>query len=95
MIPAIWLGNFAIVYLFKLLLLKNNFNYFLTGLISIIVKVAIIYLGFTLLNLFGVFPEKIAKNLQTAMGLTQAITATIGMFISYAVFFANKKSMSK
>lgn len=39
MIPAIWLGNFAIVYLYKLLLLKKNMNYFLTGVIAIAVKV--------------------------------------------------------
>ena len=30
MIPAIWLGNFALVYLYKLLLLDKNMNYFLT-----------------------------------------------------------------
>lgn len=39
MIPAIWIGNFMLVYLYKLLLLKKNMNYFLTGIISIAVKV--------------------------------------------------------
>lgn len=39
MIPAIWLGNFMLVYLYKLLLLKKNMNYFLSGVISIAVKV--------------------------------------------------------
>lgn len=92
MIPAIWLGNFAIVYLYKLLLLNKNLNYFVTGIISIIVKDAIIFGGFSLLNLFGIFPEKLVQNLQNAMGATQAITATIGMIISYTVYIANKKT---
>lgn len=39
MIPAIWIGNFALVYLYKELLLKREKNYFLSGIISIIVKV--------------------------------------------------------
>ena len=85
MIPAIWLGNFAIVYLYKWLLLKKEYNYFATGFIAIVVKVAIIFLGFNILNAFGIFPEKLVQNLQTAMGATQAITATIGMLISYSV----------
>ena len=92
MIPAIWLGNFAIVYLYKKLLLEKKWNYFLTGIIAIITKVAIIFGGFSLLNVFGIFPEKIAQNLQVAMGSTQAITATIGMIIAYSVYFVNKKN---
>ncbi|MDE5830643.1 MAG: hypothetical protein K2H53_03010 [Clostridia bacterium] len=39
MIPAIWIGNFAIIYLYKLLLLKKDMNYFLTGILAIAVKV--------------------------------------------------------
>ena len=31
MIPAIWLGNFAIIYSYKLLMLGKNKHYFLTG----------------------------------------------------------------
>ena len=90
MIPAIWLGNFALVYLYKFLLLNKNLNYFLTGAISILVKVGIIFLGFSTLNAFGIFPEKLVANLQNAMGLTQIITATIAMFITYTVYIANK-----
>ncbi len=91
MIPAIWLGNFAIVYLYKLLLLKKELNYFITGIIAVIVKVAIIFLGFTILNAIGIFPEKLVQNLQTAMSTTQLITATLGMLITYTVYIANKK----
>ncbi len=95
MIPAIWLGNFAIVYLYKSLLLKKNINYILTSIISIAVKVGIIFLGFSALNLFGVFPQKLIANLQNAMGLTQAITATVGAVIAYTVYLANKKSIKE
>lgn len=91
MIPAIWLGNFALVYLYKKLLLNKELNYFVTAIISIAIKVGIIFLGFNLLNLCGIFPEKLVQNLQNAMGLTQAITATIGAVITYTVYKANKK----
>lgn len=93
MIPAIWLGNFAIVYLYKKLLLEKNLHYFFTGIISIAVKVGIIFLGFSVLNILGVFPEKLVQNLQVAMGWTQALTATIAMFITYTVYIGNKKSL--
>ncbi len=95
MIPAIWAGNFALVYLYKLLLLKKNINYFLTGIISIAVKVGIIFLGFSMLNAFGIFPEKLVQNLQNAMGVTQAITAAIGAVITYTVYIVNKKSIKE
>lgn len=93
MIPAIWLGNFAIVYLYKALLLNKKINYFVTGIIAIVSKVAIIFLGFNILKLCGVFPEKLIQNLQVAMGSTQAITAFIGMIISYTVYISNKKTI--
>lgn len=94
MIPAIWLGNFAIIYLYKKLLIQKNLNYFLAGIIAIIVKVGVIFGGFSLLNAFGVFPEKLVQNLQIAMSSTQAITATIGMVVAFTVYVANKKSVS-
>lgn len=95
MIPAIWLGNFAIVYIYKKLLLEKNWNYFLTGILAIAVKVGVIFGGFSILNAFGIFPEKLVQNLQVAMGTTQAITASIGMIIAYTVYFANKKSIKE
>lgn len=89
MIPAIWIGNFAIVYLYKLFLLDKKLNYFVTGIISIAVKVGVIFLGFNIIRAFGIFPEKLVSNLQNAMGFTQALTATIAMFITYTIYFAN------
>lgn len=95
MIPAIWIGNFALVYLYKLLLLKKNINYFLTGALSIVAKVGVIFLGFSILNIIGIFPEKLVVNLKTAMSWTQVITATIAMIITYIVYIGNKKAIKK
>ncbi len=95
MIPAIWLGNFAIVYLYKLLLLNKKVNYFITGIVSIVIKVGIIFLGFNILKAFGVFPEKLVQNLQIAMSSTQLITAFIGMLITYTIYVANKRSIKE
>lgn len=95
MIPAIWIGNFALVYLYKLLLLKKKINYFLTGVISVVVKVGVIFLGFSILNAIGIFPQKLVANLQTAMSWTQAVTATIAMFVTYTIYIGNKKILEK
>ena len=92
MIPAIWLGNFALVYAFKSLLLSKQKNYFLSGIVGIIVKVAIIFGFFNILKAFGVFPEKLVTNLQVAMSSTQAITATIGMFIAFVFYKLETKA---
>lgn len=91
MIPAIWVGNFALVYLYKLLLVAKEKNYLLTTVASIIVKVAIIFAGFSILKAFGIFPEKMVTTLQTAMGTTQAITATVGSVISFGILKICKK----
>ena len=90
MIPAIWLGNFALIYTYKLLILSKNKNYFLTGIVAILIKVAIIFASFNLLNLFGIFPEKMVASLQNAMGLTQLITVTIGMILSFIIYKIEK-----
>ena len=92
MIPFIWLGNFALVYLYKLLLLNKNINYLFTGILSVIIKVAIIFLSFNVLNLFNIFPEKLVNTLQNAMGLTQLITASIGVVVAFAIYKAEKVS---
>ena len=91
MIPAIWVGNFALIYTYKLLMLSKNKNYFLAGIMGILIKVAIIFASFSVLNLFGIFPEKMVSSLQNAMGLTQLITATIGMFIAFVIYKIEKK----
>lgn len=92
MIPAIWLGNFALIYSYKLLMLGKEKNYFLAGIVGIIVKVAIIFALFNIINLFGVFPEKLITNLRNAMGLTQLITATLGVLVGFIIYKLEKKN---
>ena len=86
MIPAIWVGNFALIYAYKLVMLGKNKNYFLAGIIGILVKVAIIFTSFNILNIFKIFPQKLISNLQNAMGMTQLITATIGMILAFIIY---------
>ena len=91
MIPAIWIGNFALIYSYKFLMLGKNKHYFLAGIVGIIVKVAIIFALFNLINLFGVFPEKLVENLRNAMGMIQLITATLGVIAAFVIYKLEKK----
>ena len=91
MIPAIWIGNFALIYSYKFLMLGKNKHYFLAGIVGIIVKVAIIFALFNLNNLFGVFPEKLVTTLSTAMGTTQLITATLGVILAFIIYKIEKR----
>ena len=86
MIPAIWVGNFALIYAYKFIMLAKNKNYFLAGVVGVIVKVAVIFAVFELLNAFHIFPEKLVSNLQTAMSTTQLITATLGVILSFIIY---------
>ena len=91
MVPAIWLGNFALVYIYKLLLVSKNKNYFLAGVIGVVIKVTIIFGFFNIINTFGIFPEKISTMFKVAMGTTQVITATCGVGISALIYYSIKK----
>lgn len=95
MIPAIWLGNFALIYAYKSILLGKNKNYFVASVVGIVVKVAVIFASFECLNAFQIFPAKMVDNLQTAMGMTQLITATIGMIIAFAIYKVEKGKVTK
>lgn len=92
MIPAIWIGNFLLIFAFKYIMLSKKKSYILSSIIGIVLKVAVIFGFFMILKTFNVFPEKMVGNLQNAMGLTQAITATIGCIITFIVYkIENKK----
>ena len=86
MMPAIWLGNFALIFSFKFLMLKKKQNYWLSAIVGIIAKVLIIFGLFSLIKLFGVFPQKAIPTLQKSMSIIQLITATIGCIIGYAIY---------
>lgn len=85
MIPAIWLGNFALIYAFKYIMIAKEKSYILAAIIGVFCKVAIIFGFFSILNLFNIFPEKLVSNLQTAMSLTQLTTAVIGCIIALGI----------
>lgn len=91
MIPAIWIGNFLLIYSYKLIVVSKEKNYFLATIVGIVLKVFVIFGAFLILKAIGVFPEKLVSNLQKAMSLVQIITATIGSVIAYAIYRLEKK----
>lgn len=91
MIPAIWVGNFALIYSYKFFMLGKNKNYFLAGIIGIAIKVAVIFGFFEILNLCNVFPEKLVTTLQVAMSSTQLITAILGTIFAFIIYKIEKK----
>ena len=95
MIPAIWIGNFVLIYAYKKILVEKKMNYFLAGVVGVILKVLVIFVGFELLNVFGVFPQKLVATLQTAMSTTQAITATIGVLITFVIYEIEKHTLKE
>ncbi len=91
MVPAIWLGNFVLIYAYKFILLEKKKNYFLAGIVGIIAKILVIFATFEMLNLFSVFPTKLVSSLQVAMGTTQLITACIGMLVAFVIYQVEKR----
>lgn len=91
MIPAIWLGNFALVYSYKLIMLSKQKNYFIASIVGIIVKVSVIFGCFSILNKFGIFPRRLVSTLQMTMSLTQVVTAIIGMIMSFCIYKLESK----
>lgn len=86
MIPAIWIGNFVLVYAYKWLMISKEKNYFLAGIAGVLTKVAVIAAGFFILKAFGVFPDKMVTTLQASMTTTQLITASIGTVIAFVIY---------
>ena len=87
MIPGIWLGNFSLIILMKYLYANKKFNYVISSIISILVKVAIIFGVLNIWMAFSVLPSQgaVANTLKNTMGLTQLITASIGAIISVLI----------
>lgn len=87
MIPGIWLGNFSLIMLMKYLYANKNINYAISAVISIAVKVALIFGVLNIWMAFSVLPNQgaVANTLRNTMGLTQLITASIGAIISVLI----------
>ena len=83
MIPAIWIGNFLLVYLYRKIYVEKNRNYVLASIVAILIKVAVIFLVFNILTIIKVIPSqgKIFQALQLSMGLNQLVTATIASVV--------------
>lgn len=95
MIPAIWLGNFTFIFIYKWLYLNKNTNYLLTAFFAIILKVAIIYLGFILMTNVIDIPNIAKQTLNQSMGITQLITATCGSILVFFITLHTKKVQPK
>ncbi len=84
MIPFIWAGNFAIVYLYKKLYLADKKNFVLSACVSAVLKTLVIYAGFKSLVLMGIISmPKIIEVFSVSMGINQLITALIGSGLAY------------
>ena len=93
MLPGIWLGNFSLILLMKSLYASKKLNYILTALISIVVKVGIIFGVLNIWMKISVLPNKgiAATTLKNTMGLTQLITATTGSVLASLIVLSTKK----
>lgn len=95
MIPAIWIGNFAFILLYKTLYVNKKLPYVASAIIAIILKVSIIYLGFTIMVNVMTVPEMVKQTLNTSMGLTQAMTATSGSIFAFLIASYTKLKIKK
>ncbi len=86
MAPGICLGNFALVYTFKKIMVEMKQNYFLTGLIGVILKTLIIFGIFSLLNAFNIFPNDGLDTIKYTMGTMQAFTGILGVLLGYLIY---------
>ncbi len=91
MIPAIWIGNFALIYIFKYLFVTKKVNYFATAIVGILLKAGIIYSGFLIMSSVVNIPEVAKNTLSMSMGITQIITATLGSIVASISVYACKK----
>lgn len=92
MIPAIWIGNMLLVYLYRKMYVEKKKNYVLASVVAILVKVAIIFFGFNLLTWIHVIPTqgKIFEALQLSMGINQLVTATVAGVVVAGIIVAIK-----
>ncbi len=95
MIPAIILGNFAFIFIYKAIYVNKKINYIVSAVIAIALKVAIIYAGFSIMNSLINLPAKVQTVLNTSMGVTQLITATCGSILALAIMSTVKMCTKK
>lgn len=98
LLPAIWLGNLAIVLATKFLYTHKKQNFFLSSAIAIAIKVGIIFGIYNLLCAVNIIPQNVASGLWTRMGINQLYVAAIGCIFAFAIiriFYSNQKQLYK
>ena len=90
MIPAIILGNFAFILIYKAVYVNKKANYIVSAIIAVVLKAAIIYAGFSIMNALMNLPSMVQTTLNTSMGVTQLITATSGSILAFLVVISTK-----
>ena len=81
LIPFIWIGNFLIIYGMKFFYLHAKVNYWISSVISSIVKAGFIFGSALVLVSFGIIPAA----LLVPMGLLQVETALAGCAVVFGV----------
>ena len=89
MMPFIWIGNLSIIYLGRIF--RKKYSYLPSGIMSVIIKVIIIYGGFLILSNMLNYPEKVAYVMKSAMGITQLYTGFCGMILSFIILKVTEK----
>ena len=90
MIPAIILGNFVFMLIYKALYVRKKTNYLMSGILAVAIKVGIIYTGFCIMNAMMNLPTMVQTTLNTSMGITQCITATCGSLFAFLIVGTTK-----
>lgn len=89
LLPIIWIGNLFLILINKKRLFKNNFE--LNALISIIVKVSIIFLGYLLIGSIFNFPNSVRTIMNSSMGIMQVYTSLSALVITKLILIFNEK----
>ena len=92
MIPFIWLGNLALVMIFRYSPFRKGGArragvFIITAPIAICAKAALIFGGFLILFFTGAITGGPAAVMWNAMGLYQVITAVAGSVLAFGVLF--------
>ena len=95
MLPAIILGNFAFILIYKAVYVNKKANYIVSAIIAVVLKAAIIYAGFSIMNALMNLPSMVQTTLNTSMGVTQLITATSGSILALLIMTSVKMCRKK
>lgn len=86
-LPALWLGNLAIVFSFKYFYAHKQWNFALVSAIGIAIKCAVVFGGFLILLVTNTVPQGMpeASNMIVSMGINQLVVGAIGCVTAFIV----------